>query len=258
MELTQQAYDEILQLCIDNDLITDNEIKVLDIEKLIKDEVNVGNKNFGEYDFSTNEISAAFFTILYNNNINVLEYLNTNTIPAYLFYTAELKHIEIPNGFKNIGNYAFAYAFIESIKLPNTLNYISNSAFEYCVALKTIDIPDSVIRVGSYAFKDCSELKKIKLTNVRTINNHTFKDCLNLKEIELSDKLESIEDHAFEGCIQLESIFIPASCFEIGNSVFEKCSNLTIYCEYSEEEANEILGTQWHGRCNVVYNAKRP
>ena len=100
---------------------------------------------------------------------------------------------------------------------------IGRSAFENCSNLTKVDLP-KVTTIEPYAFSGCSNLTKVDLPKVTTIGPYAFENCSNLTKIDLP-KVTTIGEYIFNGT-GLEEITLPATK-EIGNHAFEDCSNLT-------------------------------
>nr|WP_321303965.1 leucine-rich repeat protein [uncultured Sphaerochaeta sp.] len=76
----------------------------------------------------------------------------------------------IPEGIREIKEYAFGYSSIDSIQLPDTLLNIGNGTFEYSKLIH-LDLPDSVEVIENNAFffsalQDCHISANSKLTSI--------------------------------------------------------------------------------------------
>ena len=124
---------------------------------------------------------------------------------------------------------------LKSIVLPNTITYIGSSAFADCSNLTSITIPDSVTGIGSSAFEDCSNLTSITIPDsVTRIGIRAFKDCIRLEEFK--GKFASADGnclivdgvlHSFAP-VGITEYIIPDGVTEIGEWVFNGCSNLSV------------------------------
>lgn len=166
-------------------------------------------------------------------------------------YEGNAEHVIIPEGVKEIGDYAFYGAHaMRTVTFPESLNAIGMNAFYDCASLKEVILPDSLSFLGSAAFSRCSNLKRVWLPDsVHTLNRVTFFQCEKLEQIRmpvtltrigracfekcrslrvmvLPETLTVLEDNVFDECIQLEAVFLPESLKEIGNNVFIDCENL--------------------------------
>lgn len=206
------------------------ELNVPESVRVIADRVCINNKN----------LRSAVFTG------------NTSYIGEASFAGCEnLKEIILPNGVKNIGNYAFESTAIEKLTVPSTVIYIgqgaftnctslsqitlwngleriSASVFECCTALKEVDIPDTVTEIGHSAFKQCSGLQNVRIgSRVSTLPNYVFQECTSLTSVSIAGNLERIGTGTFNKCLSLGSIVLPQSVKVIGAEAFQSCVSLT-------------------------------
>lgn len=173
------------------------------------------------------------------------------------FKRKKIEKIEIPEGVKEIEQYAFYESDqLKNVKLPVTLEKIGYCAFYHCSALQEITIPVNVKKIDTYSFKLCTGLKKINwpvaavkqdmgegvfefdtaLTSVKIpgtcigIGRYAFRGCNRLKKAvygtnELVKETE-IRYSAFEECTRLKEVRLPDSLVRIENSVFQEDVNL--------------------------------
>lgn len=129
----------------------------------------------------------------------------------------------------------------------NNINFVGNNRIE---------------RIAEFAFKNCSNLKKIDLSNAKVINKFAFNNCKGITDISISLTKELIENNPtfytifekelsdfkryvelvnvtlhvpngkiparyFEGCSNLASIKIIGEVKEIGSKAFKGCTNLS-------------------------------
>ena len=100
------------------------------------------------------------------NNREEIRMSNTNdfviergTLERYLGSDV---HVVVPDGVKNIGNYAFRrHNEIQSVQLPESITKVGDYAFQDCVALEQINIPEKVKNIGNEAFRNCRKLKTV-------------------------------------------------------------------------------------------------
>ena len=109
--------------------------------------------------------------------------------------------ITLPEGVKEIGEYAFSESDIEKITLPSSLKYIGKGAFSGCRKLKSITIPEGVRRIYEQAFED-SGLEKLELPkSLGSIGTRAFAGCSRLKKITFPEANHlRIDTDAFLGC----------------------------------------------------------
>ena len=159
-------------------LIPDNVEYFYSPHSLIKIEGNVRNKQWAYSPFSSSA-----------NHESGGDYQNMSY--------SSLKHIEIFNNLKIIGNAAFAATKINKINL------------------------ESVDSIKSFAFYACHNLSEVTfpVSTLRLIEDYAFYKCYKLAEIILPNGLEEIGVGAFGSC-RHETIYLPASLKRIGANSF--------------------------------------
>lgn len=102
------------------------------------------------YEFPSGEkiISAKF-----KNQFEKLEVITipetAEKIDEHTFENARLKEVFIPDGVKEIGDFAFSNNnSLKSVRLPNTLVRIGDKAFDNYFSVPKLEIPDSVTEIG--------------------------------------------------------------------------------------------------------------
>lgn len=177
-------------------------------------------------DDSTTFINGKFVTL--NNDKFVPhspKYINNNAFRM----DKKLKHIEIPSGVTNIGDYAFADCRnLASIVIPNSVTSIGEEAFVGCWKLSNLVLPNSVTSIGYYAFGHCNGLTNITIPNsITNIESLAFNSCEALTSIVISNSVTNIGDEAFFSCNSLTNVTIPDSVTSIGVGAFAESEKLT-------------------------------
>lgn len=133
-------------------------------------------------------------------------------------YAGESSEAVIPDGTKNIGNYAFfCITDIVSVSIPQSVVSIGNYSFTYCESLQSVSLPDSVTSIGKESFMNCTSLKTAYIgKGVSVIPEGCFSLCSNLNDVIFFDSITSISDEAFYSCPLLTEMYIPKSVTEIG------------------------------------------
>ena len=150
---------------------------------------------------------------------------NLESIPDRAFEGLNfLSKVMLPQGLKDIGQFAFYGTQIGEITLPETLASIGNAAFANCKWLKQVDIPHSVTSVGYCAFQGCTAMKAIHFSNgMTTILDNVCNGCNSLTNVTLPNNLQSIGYYSFAYTTCLRQIQLPGSLNYIHNGAFYKC-----------------------------------
>ncbi len=144
--------------------------------------------------------------------------------PNAFCYTWGLQKITLPQGTKDIGEYAFTNCTVlKSINIPNTVTRIGACAFQGCSALDTITFEEGgedelVLEGGNATYTDS--------TSMAPTADNMFKNCSKLTTVTLPDRVKQIQPGVF-GSSSITSIVIPASVQSIGVSAFASCTALT-------------------------------
>ncbi len=77
------------------------------------------------------------------------------------YYDGEERHITVPAGVKNIGDYAFEDCGISSVYLPESIERIGQGAFAGCEYLERLVMPHRTDFVGAFCFCGCRRLKRV-------------------------------------------------------------------------------------------------
>ena len=190
-----------------------------------------------DYTGITTEVTIPHF-VMFNNVIYLVTMIGNHAFEE----CTSLTSITIPDSVTTIGDYAFASCSkLVSVNIPNQTVSIGNHAFEDCASLTTVTIPDSVTTIGIESFARCTTLTTVTIgIGVTNIGEHTFSNCPNLTTITVSEnnpQYKSIEGNLYskdgDTLIQyaigkLDTSFtIPEGVSTIGETAFEKCTNLT-------------------------------
>ncbi len=113
---------------------------------------------------------------------NDIIYTKSGETLVFCPQNADIKRLAIPDGVKEIGEYAFnENKNLESVTLSDSVADISAGAFYNAAALNSITITESLQNIGSYAFFGCDSLGKTVLyTTVDKIGDGAFENCKNL------------------------------------------------------------------------------
>lgn len=149
------------------------------------------------------------------------------------FYSAKLKHIDIPDGLETIGAVAFVGSELEQVVLPPSCQEFQGfQIFGLNHKLKNINIPYGTKEVSpGFAYNDI-ELTEIDIpSTVEVIGNDAFWECSKLVNISLHEGLKEIQSYAFFYCDLAKELVIPSSVTYIGGAAFQHFRSLeAIYC----------------------------
>ncbi len=152
---------------------------------------------------------------------------NVEYIGSYLFCSAPLDTVILPNGVDTIEHYAFYKCSLKYIELPQSLKYIGEVAFYGAASLTSLIVPENVSNIPSSMCSDCSSLKSVTLPEgIKAIENYAFYHCKSLSNINIPQSVQSIGDLAFAGCSSLTSVSIPEGITGISDCAFSLCLSL--------------------------------
>ena len=140
---------------------------------------------------------------------------------------AEITEVAIPDGMKEIPDYAFyRCSSLTAINMRQATS-IGVSAFESCLGLERLVLPSSLLSVGSYSFYGCIGLTDITFpSGLTSIGESAFEGCEGLKNLALPSGLTEIKDRAFFRCVELAQIEFPSSLTSMGENAFAYCVGL--------------------------------
>ena len=112
-----------------------------------------------------------------------------------------------------IAPYAFSgNNIIRHIEIPQTMRVIGESAFYNCESLRSVAINHhaEIFEILDATFANCISLEFVSLPdNLNVIGKNAFYNCMCLTDIQLPERLTLILPEAFWGCRELKSILIP-------------------------------------------------
>ncbi|VEI13275.1 leucine-rich repeat domain-containing protein [Trueperella bialowiezensis] len=116
--------------------------------------------------------------LLQDSQIDTVVFESDEDIELYqAFYGApNLKHVELPSGLTEIGDYSFASTeSLEEITIPENVKVIGQSAFSHCKGLKKVTMGNSVTEIKNTAFINTPQLTELTLSeNVESIGSEAF------------------------------------------------------------------------------------
>ena len=157
--------------------------------------------------------------------------------------------LAIPDGVKNIGQYAFAGCTnIIDIAIPNNVTNIGAYAFEGCRNLVSLELGDGIASIEGGAFSDCSAIEEVRIPSIETWLNVNFKptsgrypdyssnplinakrlyvDGAEVSDIDIPASIKTIPDYSFYNFLGIINLRIPASVRSVGVCAFSNCKRL--------------------------------
>ncbi len=141
-------------------------------------------------------------------------------------YTGEEKHVIVPDGVTEIGEYAFFMCEnLEVLEICEGVEKICENAVSDCENLKKVIIPAS-IKDMELAFYECKGIEEVELREgLAEISQSTFWYCGDLKKVIFPKSLKKIGAGAFNGSA-IASLRIPDGIEELGDYAFINCKML--------------------------------
>lgn len=120
-------------------------------------------------------------------------------------YNHLLDEIVLPDGVREIGEWAFAKCFgAKRIVLGEGLETIGDHAFLKCRSVEEIVIPNSCKVIETSAFYQCRSAKTLTLgTGLEVLKKGAFEECASLKTVHLPDGVKTMEPYVFYNCTGL-------------------------------------------------------
>lgn len=112
-----------------------------------------------------------------------------------------IRHLILPEGIQEIGDFAFSRMRLEQVNLPKSLRKLGRSCFSSCHWLSTdpLIIPEGITSIPLQCFINCQCFKKLVLpSTLKTIEGAAFYNT-RVEEANFPEGLEYIKGLAFEG-----------------------------------------------------------
>ena len=141
-----------------------------------------------------------------------------------------LTTVTLPEGLKEIGEYAFGMTSLTSVSIPGTVELIDSWAFTNSYDIEELSFAQDgteKLVVNRYAFQGIAD-ESVKLpARLAYLGNYAFSHAENLAEIEFAENSQLVEigDMAFSGTA-LVNVTLPDGVAKIGDSLFSDCSDL--------------------------------
>lgn len=138
-----------------------------------------------------------------------------------------IRHLILPEGIQEIGDYAFSRMRLEQVNLPKSLRKLGRSCFSSCHWLSTdpLIIPEGITSIPPQCFINCQCFKKLVLpSTLKTIEGAAFYNT-RVEEANFPEGLEYIKGLAFEGS-DLKKAILPSTLKELSEYTFSLCLKL--------------------------------
>ncbi len=138
-----------------------------------------------------------------------------------------IRHLILPDGIREIGDYAFSRMRLEQVNLPKSLRKLGRSCFSNCHWLSTepLIIPEGITDIPTQCFGNCQCFGKLVLpSTLKSIGISAFYNT-RVVEVNFPEGLEQIKLAAFCGSDLIEAI-LPNTVKELGESIFSMCPAL--------------------------------
>ena len=170
------------------------------------------------------------------------------TISPFTFYgCTSLTNLTLPEGLTMIGDAAFGECSgLTNLTFPSSLTKIDDNAFYKCSGLKSLTFPNGLTEIGDGAFWECRNLTSLtlpsSLTSTGRYTSSPFLHCNQLNDVRyiIYDDLATYvqKEHPkmhipldiikyYLNDQKITSLEIPEGVTIIGESAFQKCSDLT-------------------------------
>ena len=138
-----------------------------------------------------------------------------------------IRHLILPEGIQEIGDFAFSRMRLEQVNLPKSLRKLGRSCFSSCHWLSTapLIIPEGITSMPRQCFINCQCFKKLVLpSTLKTIEGAAFYNT-RVEEANFPEGLEYIKGLAFEGS-DLKKAILPSTLKELSEYTFSLCLKL--------------------------------
>ena len=138
-----------------------------------------------------------------------------------------IRHLILPEGIQEIGDFAFSRMRLEQVNLPKSLRKLGPFSFSSCHWLSTdpLIIPDGITSIPPQCFINCQCFKKLVLpSTLKTIEGAAFYNT-RVEEANFPEGLEYIKGLAFEGS-DLKKAILPSTLKDLSEFTFSMCPKL--------------------------------
>lgn len=215
--------------------------------------VFMDNSSLNVYDGRTAAGSGSEEGITGNISSDTVRY--SSTIPKYTiiddlivadkayYQSASLENMSLPDGIKEIGQFAFSRTDVVSVTLPDGVESIDYGAFYHCDRLSEVKLPPTVMKIEPYAFSETAWVQDF-LSKPSGINNN-LDDRLNAyagdylvsggaliayrgtgSNVTVPAGVRIIAAGCFKDNTNIRTVALPSTLISIGEEAFYGCSSL--------------------------------
>lgn len=222
------------------------------------------NDNLTTIDFLSTFISKGRLIFANCSNLNNVNFYNTTSIDAEIFFEAPLKNMTVAStnpvyeminggvarkskegyelvlggnqlnnidGFVSIGEYALAGRNFDNLFIGKSVKTIKRYAFKHSV-INNAYINAEEIESNAFCYTDI--IGELSISS-KIINKHSFYDTRKYKTLKINEGTEIIKSNAFVSNHELEKKYLPASLKTVEQAAFIYCKGLKeVYYELKE------------------------
>ncbi|MFO7573872.1 MAG: leucine-rich repeat domain-containing protein [Bacteroidales bacterium] len=190
----------------------------------------------------------SFMGILDINLPNGFKYLGEYSFCDNSFYFSDMT---FPNSLEHIGYFAFYWSNIKSVIIPDSVIFIDELAFGWNPKLETLTLGNSVQYIGDYAFVRGGITSLTIPNSVTHIGKYAF-ELNSISTLTIGNSVKYINQAAFNAN-SISSITIPGSVVYIGKQAF-KNNNLTSFTLPAAIKTGHTF-VNWVDENSVTHNA---
>lgn len=144
---------------------------------------------------------------------------------------AELNEVSLPEGIREIGQFAFARSSVTGITVPQGVEVISYGAFYHCDGLDRIELPETVMQVEPKAFEHSGWVENF-LNGGEGEGDYLISGGVlvayrgSAESVHVPEGVRVIAAEVFQGHEEIKSVSFPESLRVIGEGAFEDCTGL--------------------------------
>lgn len=219
---------------------------------------------------SVEEISAAVFRGCPLVNFDIADQSNfrwqtgclVDTANKFVLYGNETAQIPEGLGLEKIANYAFESVKIKTLKIPEGIKEICQYAIYDCTELESIILPSTLEKIDSFGIYNTAVTEIILPSiNLQTINSFSLAHNKEITEIIIPECVTTLGYKVFEGCTNLKTVKIESAVVTFGRPYsyntylqFTGCNNVdTIEVAWaSDDSAHEVVNqcAPWGALCS--------